>query len=89
MKIMNYNDFENCPKEIDDLLLHEDWAQKIHSQTLKRLNERGGLSPFEIFMNVNKISYRDAIEHFPQGDEQAIIWLKDFLELDKAISDAC
>jgi len=32
--------------------LNEDWALKIHGQTLKRLAERGGLSPEEIFLNV-------------------------------------
>lgn len=43
--------------------LNEDWALMIHGQTLERLAERGGLSPKEIVLNVErrKISYLENI----------------------------
>lgn len=47
----------NCPKEIPDALLHEDWARNIHGQTLGRLNERGGLSPAEIIGNIERLDF--------------------------------
>lgn len=60
MKIMDKKDwrgtvlFPELPDEFPDALLSEDWAKKIHGQTLKRLNERGGMSVTELLMNLNK-----------------------------------
>ena len=42
---------------INTELLNEDWAKKIHSQTLDRLAERGGLSPKEVMVNFNKLPF--------------------------------
>ena len=47
---------------IVDLPFSEDWAQTVHGQTLARLNERGGLHPCEMYMNLNKIRRIDGIE---------------------------
>ena len=35
-------------------MLDEQHAQRIHTQSLQRLNERGGLSPTEILLNINR-----------------------------------
>lgn len=88
MKIMGSNQYSNCPEYISNDLLNEDWAFKIHSQSLERLNQRGGMSPFEIYLNVNKIKYRECKEIDPEfDDKQAVVWLRNFLDLDKAISN--
>ena len=39
--------------------LDEKWALHVHSQTLKRLAERGGLCPAEIYGNIHKLEWRD------------------------------
>jgi hypothetical protein len=49
-----YSDF---PKSLPDDLFNEEWAQKIHGQTLKRLNERGGLGIIEMIVNIKKLPY--------------------------------
>lgn len=52
------------PTEFPDSLLSEAWAQTNHSQTLKRLNERGGLCIGEIACNIlNKPLYPFPIEN--------------------------
>jgi len=45
---------------IDLSLLSDQWAQKVHGQSLARLAERGGLSPVEVVMNIKRIMYGDA-----------------------------
>jgi hypothetical protein len=57
MKILTCHKHKGCPAEFPDELLDEQWAQRIHGQTLKRLNERGGLSPSEIICNVEKLTF--------------------------------
>ena len=47
--------FDGLPDKVPFSILSEEWAQKIHRQTLDRLNERGGLCPAEIYWNINKI----------------------------------
>lgn len=42
---------------INKSLLNEDWAIRIHDQTLDRLAERGGLSHEEIVMNVEQLHF--------------------------------
>jgi len=62
MKIMNnryLKEFPNCPSEIPDQLLDNEWALRIHGQSLSRLNERGGTSPVEIIVNIERKSYRE------------------------------
>lgn len=46
--------YPDCPKSVPFELLNEEQAMKNHSQTLDRLNERGGMSPIEIVANVLK-----------------------------------
>ena len=50
----------NVPKEVPDTILTEEWAQRNHGQTLKRLNERGGMGILEMLDNIHKrgLSYR-------------------------------
>lgn len=43
--------------EVPFNILNEDQAQINHSQTLKRLNERGGMSPMELIANIEKKSF--------------------------------
>jgi hypothetical protein len=38
-------------------LLDEEWALRVHSQTLGRLAERGGMSHEEIVANVEKLHF--------------------------------
>ena len=47
---------KDCPKKIPFEMLSEKMAQNVHSQTLARLNERGGMSPVEIVANIEKIN---------------------------------
>ena len=47
------------PKSVPMSILDESWAQNIHHQTLSRLKERGGLSPHEIYWNINKLDSRE------------------------------
>ena len=62
-----HRQYPNCPNEIPTELLNEDWAQRIHSQSLALLNERGGLHPKEIICNIKKVSY-SAIRHIETRD---------------------
>lgn len=43
---------KDCPKKIPFAMLNEEMAQKVHNQSLKRLNERGGMSPAEVVANI-------------------------------------
>lgn len=62
-KVMKTSDqlFNNTelPSHIPISALNEDWAQKIHSQSLSRLNERGGLTSGEIVVNVERRPFDD------------------------------
>ena len=46
-------------KEFPTKLLNEQHAQKIHSQSLSRLDERGGMTYTEIIMNIFGLDIRD------------------------------
>lgn len=63
MKILSstLRDFRDhyCPKEVPDSMLNEQWAERIHGQTLKRLNERGGMGINEIMANINHTPFRE------------------------------
>jgi hypothetical protein len=50
-----YPDF---PEEFPDSWFNEEWAQKIHSQSLSHLNSRGGLSAQEMVMNIERLTIR-------------------------------
>lgn len=60
--------FVECPLEIPMNLLNEEWAQNNHSQTLKRLAERGGLDPTEILANIERRDWKkiDVVEALKQ-----------------------
>lgn len=58
---VDFQKYPECPKQIPDEILDERWAAVIHSQTLKRLNERGGMSPSEVLLNIRKGSYKDLV----------------------------
>lgn len=49
----------DCPDSIPWAMIasHEAQAIKTHDQTLERLDERGGLSPTELYAVLNDISY--------------------------------
>lgn len=57
--LKNYKDKRLFPEYFPWHLLNEEMAQKNHSQSLERLNERGGLSVDEITCNIKKISIRE------------------------------
>ena len=44
---------------VDDEFLSEEWALKRHSQSLEKLNYRGGMSYAEIVCNIEKSSWRE------------------------------
>lgn len=46
--------FANLPDEFPNEKLNREKAMKIHSQTLERLNERGGMGIMEIIMNLSE-----------------------------------
>ncbi len=52
-------DLKNMPTHIPWDMLDEDMAQENHSQTLTRLNERGGLCVTEMLANIHKQRRRD------------------------------
>jgi hypothetical protein len=59
--------YPDCPLTIPDSLLNEEQAQRNHGQTLKRLNERGGLGPCEAIAIIekrrwHKMDQREAID---------------------------
>ncbi len=62
---------ESVPWEF--VVRHEASAQKNHSQSLERLNERGGLSPLELFAVVNGLGFREA--NWQMTEAGAIAWL--------------
>lgn len=61
--MMQYHErqkFPDCPRFFPFSLLNEDWAQFIHSQTLERLAQRGGMSPTEILKNVRRERFEES-----------------------------
>ena len=49
-----------CPASIPWERLSEEWAQRLHGQSLERLALGGGLDPFEIAANVHKLTPEEA-----------------------------
>ena len=71
---------KDCPKRIPFAMLSEKMAYEVHSQTLKRLNERGGMSPIEIVANIEK--FNPFGSKYNSFDEQLYITkLKKYLKL--------
>lgn len=62
MKMLyNYLTIKDVPAQFPSIpmrLLNEEWAKRNHSQSLNRLNERGGLSPCEALANIEKRPYK-------------------------------
>ena len=50
------SDLIDCPKEIPFGMLSEKMAMSIHGQTLQKLNSRGGMTPFELVANIEKVN---------------------------------
>lgn len=50
--------YPDCPRIVPLSSLNEDMALFNHGQTLKRLKERGGLSPQELYANLERRSLR-------------------------------
>ena len=69
----DFRKYPNCPKEVPNSLLNEENAQRIHSQSLKRLNERGGMCPLEIIANIERKSYRQIFDGHNTTDMQYYI----------------
>jgi hypothetical protein len=61
MKVLGYRELKNkypdCPEFAPFDLLNEEHAMRIHGQSLKRLNERGGMSPLEMITNIEKLPF--------------------------------
>ena len=47
-------EFPELPVEIPDSMLNEEWAENNHHQSLKILNERGGMGVNELLDNIHK-----------------------------------
>lgn len=67
--------YPDCPMEVPMEWLSEDMARTNHGQTLKRLKERGGLSPRELWSNIERRPLRDGPE-----EVDAIKYLNDRLQ---------
>jgi hypothetical protein len=59
--------YPHCPKQVPMGLLNEKQAQINHSQSLDRLNERGGLDPIELVCNIECRKY--PFSENPQDEE--------------------
>lgn len=70
----------DCPKQIPFAMLSERMAESVHSQTLTRLNERGGMSPAEIIGNIEKINLFK-YPHDIHDESYFIAKLKKYLQL--------
>lgn len=71
--------FPDCPVQVPMSILSEDWAMCVHSQSLKRLNERGGLGAREILINMDRLNPREGFEKWT--DAEAV------KELNKRLAD--
>lgn len=52
MDLWDRREYPTCPKAVPMDWLSNDHAVNNHNQTLKRLKERGGLGPNEIWCNI-------------------------------------
>lgn len=55
--LRGFGDKRELPVYFPWELLNESNAMRYHGQTLNRLNERGGLSPEEIYCNITSTLY--------------------------------
>jgi hypothetical protein len=61
--------YPELPDSISNELLDEQWAEHIHSQTLKRLNERGGLCISELLMNLKRMTLKEYFNIYDKRKE--------------------
>lgn len=54
-------------------LFHEDWAIKIHGQSLAQLNERGGLHPYEMVVNIKMFTARDCMDYVKNTNPEEVV----------------
>lgn len=84
MKVINYSkyvqQYPNCPKEVPMELLSEKQAQRNHSQTLSRLNERGGCVPSEIYALIACVDWAK------RDEGQCIDWINRVVEKTKSVT---
>jgi len=55
------HNFPDGIKSFPTKLMNESHAQKIHSQSLERLDERGGMGYLEIIVNIFGLSFQELI----------------------------
>ena len=72
--VKNGSRFPGCPTSIAwGILAPFDFAvAREYGHTLAKLNERGGLTPKEIFGVINKLGFREVAK---LTDEQCVSWL--------------
>lgn len=74
----DYRKYPRCPKHVPDDLLNEDQAQTNHSQTLTRLNERGGMGAYEIMCNIHKIRLFEGVNRKKMYDTE--YWIDELIK---------
>lgn len=62
MKILGRK-LKGIPDTVPFSILSEDWAQRIHNQSLERLNERGGMCAAEICINIKRLQYNAKMDN--------------------------
>lgn len=69
---------KDCPGEIPFSIIekHRTFIKKVHSQTLERLSERGGLGPEELYYDLQELRMPFAGDSKMISLEKAIKWLK-------------
>lgn len=73
--------YPDLPEIIPDSFFDENWADKIHGQTLKRLNERGGLAPVEMICNIEKLTAKEYYHQLETKELTEEIAIKKLLKI--------
>jgi len=60
--VLSYDRYKDCPSSVKWSELDDAWALNVHSQTLERLAQRGGLCPEEIYWNVNHLQWSTKVD---------------------------
>lgn len=62
-------------------LFNEEWAEKIHGQSLAKLNSRGGLGPEEMIGNIKRLTGREICNYdFDQAVKELLEIYEKFKE---------
>ncbi len=59
MKVLDWSEFMACVQYVPFSMLSNEWAIKIHNQTLDKLNSRGGMSVAELVCNIKQVQYTE------------------------------